>query len=70
MTRWHAFNIMAAMPYCDLKKAGIYSPSDLIAFPWDKDGEPQDLPSDEEVDRMREELLEANRKATEVKSEE
>lgn len=30
---------MAAMPYCDLKKAGIYHPTDLIRFPWDNDND-------------------------------
>ena len=55
MTRWHAFNIMAAMPYCDLKKAGIYAPTDLIAFPWDN-GDQHDLPSEEEEKQIMQEL--------------
>ena len=34
-TRWQAFYIMSSM--ADLKKAGIYSPTDLIKFPWEKE---------------------------------
>lgn len=36
MTRWHAFNIMCAMPYCDMRKDGIFKASDLITFPWER----------------------------------
>ena len=66
MTRWHAFNIMAAMPYCDLKKAGIYSPSDLIAFPWDE--RRQDLPSEEEEEQIMQELERLRKLNMQVKS--
>jgi hypothetical protein len=34
-TRWQAFYIMSSMS--DLKKAGIYNPTDLIKFPWEKE---------------------------------
>lgn len=32
--RWQTFSLMCVS--ADLKKAGIYSPTDLIRFPWDK----------------------------------
>lgn len=34
--RWHAYNVMSAIPYCDLKKGGIRKPQDLITFPWEE----------------------------------
>jgi hypothetical protein len=34
--RWQTYNLMCAIPYCDLKKGGIYKPTDLIKFPWDE----------------------------------
>lgn len=49
IARWHAYNIMAAMPYCDLTKAGIYHPTDLIRFPWDNDDEHNTAISDDEA---------------------
>ena len=36
-TRWMTYNIMQAMPYIDLKKAGIMNPTDLIKLPWDEE---------------------------------
>ena len=39
IARWHAYNIMSAIPYCDLTKKGIYHPTDLIHFPWDNDND-------------------------------
>ena len=59
--RWHAFNIMSAMPYCDLKKAGIHSPTDLIRFPWDTE---QESPvTDDEVAELQELMRVANEEA-------
>ena len=58
--RWHAYNVMSAMPYCDLQKAGVYSPTDLMKLPWDNEGERDDIPSDEEIERIRQELIQAN----------
>ena len=37
------------MPYCDLKKAGIHNPTDLIRFPWDNDDEHNTGISDDEA---------------------
>lgn len=51
--RWHAYRIMGAMPYCDLEKAGIRRPTDLIKFPWDNDSATvADVPSEEEAEEM------------------
>ena len=57
--RWATFNIMCAMPFTDMTKAGIHQPSDLIKFPWDGDSM-ADLPTDEEINEMRKRLQEAN----------
>ena len=57
--RWHAFQVMAAMPYCDIAKAGIRKPSDLIELPWDNDTD-ADIPSDEKIEEMRRMLQEEN----------
>ena len=60
--RWHAYNIMGAMPYVDLHKNGIFSPTDLIKFPWDKSESEKDLPSDEWVNEARKKLQMLNGK--------
>ena len=65
--RWHAYNIMSAIPYCDLKKAGIHSPTDLIKFPWDEGSERDDLPSDEEINEIRRQLIEENEKRSAIR---
>lgn len=57
--RWHAYRIMGAIPYVDLQKNGIFSPADILPLPWDK-AEVGELPSDEEIDKMRKELQEEN----------
>jgi hypothetical protein len=46
---------MSAMPYCDLQKAGIRNPTDLMKFEWDKRMPDREL-SDEEIAES-EELL-------------
>lgn len=63
--RWMTFNIMAVMPYVDLKKACIRNPTDLLPFPWDNidnDGSAVNLPSDEEIKRMQQLMREENAK--------
>jgi hypothetical protein len=63
--RWMTFNIMAVMPYVDLKKACIRNPIDLLPFPWDNidtDGSAVNLPSDEEIKRMQQLMREENAK--------
>ena len=37
MARWQTYNLMCAIPYCDLSKAGIQRPTDLIRFPWERE---------------------------------
>ena len=53
-TRWMTYNIMWAMPYLDLKKAGIMKPTDLIKFPWDETD--IDLPTDDEIQESIDEI--------------
>lgn len=59
--RWHAYNVMSAIPYCDLKKSGIFSPKDLMKFPWEYEAADQPL-TDEEVERIRKEIQDYNKK--------
>lgn len=58
--RWHAYNIMFAMPYVDLKRGGIFTPQDLIRFPWEDEASESDLPTDEEVNEMRRQIQAEN----------
>lgn len=62
--RWMTFNVMATMPYVDLKKACIRNPQDLIRFPWDNIDEDEagnsDILSDEEIQRMQQMMREEN----------
>ena len=61
--RLNAFYIMSAM--ADLSKAGIRSDRDLITFPWEKDAPIQsDIPSDEEVEEMRQLMKQMNEQQT------
>ena len=46
-TRWQTYNLMCAIPYCDLEKGGIRKPTDLIKFPWEKIK--SDLPTHDEI---------------------
>lgn len=53
--RWQTFNIMGSMPYVDMRKGGLFQPSDLIKFPWDKESaqvkEPG-MPTEEEKEEI------------------
>ena len=61
--RLNAFYIMSAM--ADLSKAGIRSDRDLITFPWEKEETKCDsLPSDEEVEEMRQLMKQMNEQQT------
>lgn len=61
--RLNAFYIMSAM--ADLSKAGIRSDCDLITFPWEKEVTKRDsLPSDEEVEEMRQLMKQLNEQQT------
>lgn len=55
--RWHAYNIMATMPYADLRKAGINSPTDLIKFPWENEIIPI---TEDEADELQAEMAALN----------
>lgn len=58
--RWQTYNLMC-VSMADLKKAGIYRPTDLIKFPWDKDGETAcNLPSKAEIEEMQREMQAIN----------
>ena len=58
--RWQTYNLMS-VSMADMKKAGILRPADLLPFPWEKnDIDLGDLPSDEEIERMRQLMREEN----------
>jgi hypothetical protein len=60
-TRWQTYNLMC-VSMADLKKVGIYRPTDLIRFPWEKelpDGE-SNGPTKEEIEEMRRIMQEEN----------
>ena len=62
--RWLAYRIMGAMPYVDLSKAGIFSPKDLIAFPWDNEDAASDpaMPTEDDIEEMKQVLKEIKKK--------
>ena len=62
--RLNAFYIMSAM--ADLSKAGIRSDRDLFTFPWEEEEvtKSDSLPSDEEVEEMRQLIKELNEQQT------
>ena len=57
--RWQTFWLLHN-GMLDVRKAGINQPSDLIQFPWDKEQVDPDMPTKEEVDAMRQELIRLN----------
>lgn len=67
-TRWLAYNVMSAMPYCDLKKAGIYRPTDLLHLPTDDDNQSTGGISDNEASEMVKVMQAMNRKARRKKT--
>ena len=53
--RWQTFNLMAAyVGSTSLAESGIYKPTDLLQFPWEK--EPTQPMSDDEIKEMQEEM--------------
>ena len=57
--RWQTYNLMSAQVGSkELNEAGIYKPTDLIQFPWDK--EPSVPLSDEERDELKAEMAAMN----------
>lgn len=60
VARWQTFMLMHN-GMTDLRKAGIYTASDLLPFPWEKtDAAP--VVSDEEVERLQRMMREENKK--------
>lgn len=62
-TRWQTYNLMCAIPYCDMKKAGIHKPSDLIKFNWEKEESFGELPTDDEIAELQAEMDAINKNA-------
>lgn len=62
--RWQTYNMMAAQVGTDnMKKSGIYSPTDLLPFPWDNEGSNDTVSapvSSKEVERMQQLMREEN----------
>lgn len=62
-TRWQTFMLMHN-GMIDLSGAGIDSPTDLIAFPWDDDdasgGDDDDITTPDDVEHMRAYLRQLN----------
>ena len=63
-TRWQTYNLMC-VSMADLKKVGIYRPTDLIRFPWEKDIPEAGAagPTKQEVEEMRRMMQEENARA-------
>lgn len=58
VARWQTFMLMHN-GMTDLKKAGIYSASDLLPFPWEK-ADTATTVSDEEIERLQRMMREEN----------
>lgn len=65
-TRWQTFYLMS-VSMADLKKAGIYRPSDLIKFPWEKDELEENMLSQADIEEMRRMMREENAKLSVTK---
>lgn len=51
-TRWQTYNLMSAQVGSDgMRKSGINSPTDLIAFPWERTE--AELPSEDDIAEMQ-----------------
>lgn len=63
-TRWQTYNLMCVST-ADLKKAGIYKPTDLIRFPWENESEEGcgNMPTKEEIERLQQIMREENARA-------
>ena len=63
ISRWQTYMLMS-VSMAGLKKAGIYKPTDILKFPWDKsDEEAGNLPDDKEIARLRQIMIEENAEA-------
>lgn len=63
-TRWQTYHLMR-VSLADIQKAGINNPKDLMPLPWDKAGEEEEQVkiTQEEIERMREDMRRMNEKA-------
>lgn len=53
-TRWQTFSLMSATAGSKaMNEAGYRTPKDLIKFPWDNEGQPSGLPSQEDVAELQ-----------------
>lgn len=64
-TRWSTFQLMRAQAGDDaMQKAGIYTPRDLMPFPWEKkrddEEEQRETVTKEDVERLREMMRKMN----------
>lgn len=60
ISRWQTYMLMS-VSMADLKKAGIYKPTDILKFPWDDNEESVgNLPDAAEIARMKQEMREYN----------
>jgi hypothetical protein len=66
-TRWQTFHLMC-VSMADLKKAGIYKPTDLIKFPWEKDIEKSagDMLTKEDIKEMQRMMAEENARLAKI----
>ena len=63
MTRWQTYNLMAAQCGGDnLKKAGIYTPIDLLPFPWERTVPDPPHTSQADIDELQELMRQENAK--------
>jgi hypothetical protein len=62
--RWQTYNLMC-VSMTDLKKAGIYKPTDLLQFPWENDREEYsgEKLTKEDIEEMRRIMREENERA-------
>ncbi len=60
ISRWQTYMLMS-VSMADLKKAGIYKPTDILKFPWDEsDEEAGNLPDAKEIARLQQMMREEN----------
>lgn len=60
ISRWQTYMLMS-VSMADLKKAGIYKPTDILKFPWDEsDEDAGNLPDAKEIARLQQMMREEN----------
>lgn len=66
VVRWQTYSLLAVQ--ADLKKAGIFSPTDLLPLPWDNDGEEASPgPTKEQIAELQRQMREYNESHAEGK---